>query len=73
VPWPGQLVISGPDIKKVSGHPTGPGEVQVLITAKGSALKTLNKTGKVTVKVTAKLSGSEGTKEATTEVTLVKK
>jgi large repetitive protein len=73
VPGPGQLTISGPGIKKVSGHPTGPGEVQVLIAAKGSALKTLNKKGKVTVRVTVGLSTSSGTKSATTTVTLVKK
>ena len=45
VSGPGSLVVSGPDIVKVSGHPTGPGEVQVLIKAKGGALKTLNKQG----------------------------
>ncbi len=73
VPAPGPLVISGPGIEKVSGNPTGPGEVQVLITAKGSALKTLDKKGKVTVKVTATLSTSSGTKTKTTAITLVKK
>jgi flagellar biosynthesis GTPase FlhF len=73
VPAPGQLVVSGPGIKKVSGNPTGPGEVQVLITAKGSALKTLNKKGKVELTVEVKLSGTNGVKEATTTVTLVKK
>lgn len=56
VPAPGQLTVSGPGIKKVSGHPTGPGEVQVLIAAKGKALRTLKKKGKVTVKVTIKLA-----------------
>jgi hypothetical protein len=73
VPAPGPLVISGPGIVKVSGNPTGPGEVQVLITAKGSALKTLSKKGKVTVKVTATLSTSSGTKTKSTAITLVKK
>jgi hypothetical protein len=73
VPSPGALTIYGPDIKKVSGHPTGPGEIQVRIAAKGAGLKTLNKTGKVTVKVKAKLTGPDGTKTATTAVTLVKK
>jgi hypothetical protein len=73
VPAPGRLTISGPGIKQVSGHPTGPGEVQILIAAKGSALKTLNKKGKVTVKVTVKLSTKSGTKSTTTTVTLVRK
>ena len=73
VPAPGPLKVSGPDIKPVSGNPTGPGEVQVLITAKGSALKTLKSKGKVTVKVTASLSTSSGTKTKTISVTLVKK
>jgi hypothetical protein len=73
VPMPGPLVISGPDIKKVTGNPTGPGEIQVLIEAKGSALKTLNKKGKVTVTVTVNLSGPNGPKTATAKVTLVKK
>ena len=73
VPQPGSLVVSGPGIKKVSGHPTGPGEVQVLIKAKGKALKALKQKGKVTVEVTIKLSGPNGTGETTTKVTLVKK
>jgi hypothetical protein len=73
VPASGQLTISGPGIKKVSGNPTGPGEVQVLIQAKGGALKTLDKKGKVTVKVTVKLSTKSGTKSTTTTVTLMKK
>jgi large repetitive protein len=73
VPAPGPLKVSGPDIRPVSGNPTGPGEVQVLITAKGSALKTLKSKGKVTVKVTVSLSTSSGTKTKTTSVTLVKK
>jgi hypothetical protein len=71
VPAPGPLKVSGPDIRPVSGNPTGPGEVQVLITAKGSALKTLKSKGKVTVKVTVSLSTSSGTKTKTTSVTLV--
>ncbi len=73
VPAPGALVISGPGIEKVTGNPTGPGEVQVLITAKGSALKTLDKKGKVKVKVTATLTTSSGTKTKATAITLVKK
>jgi hypothetical protein len=73
VPAPGPLKVSGPDIRPVSGNPTGPGEVQVLITAKGSALKTLKSKGKVTVKVTVSLSTSSGTKTKTTSVMLVKK
>jgi hypothetical protein len=73
VPAPGQLTVGGPGIKKVSGHPTGPGEVKVLIAAKGGALKTLNEKGKVTVKVTVKLSTKSGPKSTTATVTLVKK
>jgi hypothetical protein len=73
VPRPGPLVISGPDIKKVKANPTGPGEIQILITAKGKALKTLKEKGKVTVEVTIKLSGPNGPDETTTKVTLVKK
>jgi hypothetical protein len=73
VPGPGEMVISGAGVKKVSGNPTGPGEVQVLIEAKGAALKVLNKKGKVTLTVTVKLSGAGSVKEATTSVTLVKK
>jgi hypothetical protein len=73
VPAPGPLVISGADIKKVTGNPTGPGEVQILIAAKGSALKTLKAKGKVTVMVEATLSSPSGPKRATTMVTLVEK
>ncbi len=73
VPVPGPLKLSGPGVKTVSSSPTGPGEVQLLVTAKGSALKTLKSKGKVTVKVTVTLSGSSGTKTKTTSVTLVKK
>jgi hypothetical protein len=74
VPSPGQLVVTGSGIKKVSGHPTAPGQVQVLIAAKGKALATLDKTGKVTVKVQIAFTGHDGTKQkATTTVTLVKK
>ena len=73
VPRPGPLVVSGPDIKKVKANPTGPGEVQILIKAKGEALKTLKEKGKVTVEVTIKLSGPNGPDETTTKVTLVKK
>ena len=60
VPAPGPLKVSGPGISPVSGNPTGPGEVQVLITAKGSALKTLKSKGKVTVKVTVSLAPPAG-------------
>ncbi|HWH20403.1 MAG TPA: Ig-like domain-containing protein, partial [Solirubrobacterales bacterium] len=70
---PGSLVISGPDIAKVSGHPTGPGEVQVLIKAKGKALKTLNTKGKVSVKVTIAFTAGGKTITKTTTVSLVKK
>jgi hypothetical protein len=73
VPSPGSLVISGPEIQKVSGNPTAPGAVQVLIKAKGKALKTLSKKGKVTVEVDIEFTGTAGPKEATTMVTLVKK
>jgi hypothetical protein len=73
VPTPGKLVVTGPGIKKVSGHATDPGPVQVLIAPKGKALKTLKATGKVTVKVKVTFTGPDGTKHATTVVTLVKK
>jgi hypothetical protein len=74
IPSPGQLVVTGSGIKKVSGHPTAPGQVQVLIAAKGKALTTLNKKGKVTVTVQITFTTADGTKEkATTTVTLVKK
>jgi hypothetical protein len=73
VPRPGPLVVSGPGIKKVKANPTGPGEVQILIKAKGEALKTLKEKGKVTVAVTIKLSGPNGPDETTTKVTLIKK
>ena len=44
------------------------------IAAKGKALATLDKTGKVTVKVQIAFTGPDGTKQkATTTVTLVKK
>jgi large repetitive protein len=73
VPTPGQLVVTGPGIVKVSGHATAPGEVQVLIKAKGKALKTLKAKGKVSVKVTVTFT-AEGKKQTkTTTVTLVKK
>jgi hypothetical protein len=74
VPTPGSFVIAGPSIKKVTGHATAPGDIQVLITPKGSALKTLNKKGKVTVKVEVTFTGPEGIKKKTSEsVLLVKK
>ncbi len=74
VPTPGALVVSGPNIKRVSGHATAPGTVQVLITAKGKALKTLDKKGKVKVKVEITFTDAEGVKKKTTEaVTLIKK
>jgi hypothetical protein len=73
VPRPGPLVVSGPGIKKVKANPTGPGEVQILIKAKGKALKTLEEKGKVTVAVTIKLSGPKGPEETTIKVTLIKK
>jgi hypothetical protein len=73
VPTPGSIVVTGPDIKKVSGHATAPGPLQVLIAAKGKALKTLEAKGKVTVKVKIAFTGPDGTKHATTTVTLVKK
>jgi hypothetical protein len=73
IPSPGLLVVTGPGIKKVSGHATAPGQVQVLIAAKGKALKTLNAKGKVTVKVTITFTGSDGkNQQATTTVTLIK-
>jgi len=73
VSGPGSLVITGPDIVKVSGHPTGPGEIQVLVKAKGTALKTLNKTGKVSVKVSIAFTADGKTTTKTTSVALVKK
>lgn len=73
VPSPGSLVVSGPEIVKVSGNPTAPGTVEVLIKAKGDALKALRKRGKVTVEVDVEFTGTAGTKEATTMVTLIKK
>jgi hypothetical protein len=74
IPSPGSLVITGPGIKTVSGHATAPGQVQVLIAAKGEALKTLQAKGSVTVKVTITFTGPDGKKQkATTTVTLVKK
>lgn len=74
VPTPGALVVTGPDIVKVTGHATAPGKVQVLIKAKGSALKALNKKGKVTVQVKITFTGPDGIRKTTTEtVNLVKK
>jgi hypothetical protein len=74
VPTPGALVVTGPDIVKVTGRATAPGNVQVLIKAKGKALKTLKAKGKVTVSVKVTFTGPGGTKKTTTEtVTLVKK
>ncbi|HVW47808.1 MAG TPA: Ig-like domain-containing protein [Solirubrobacterales bacterium] len=73
VPVPGPLKLTGPGVRTVTGNPTGPGEVQLLVTAKGAALKALNKKGKVTVTVKVTLNGSSGTKTRTTTVTLVKK
>ncbi len=51
VPVPGELVVSGPAIKKVTRNVTSTGNVRVLIKAKGKALKTLNEEGKVKVEV----------------------
>jgi hypothetical protein len=73
VPGPGSLVVSGPDIVKVSGHATAPGEVQVLIKAKGKALKTLKAKGKVSVKVTITFTAGGKKATATETVMLVKK
>jgi hypothetical protein len=73
-PTPGALVVTGPDIVKVSGHATAPGDVQILVKAKGGALKTLKEKGKVTVEVKITFTEPGGTKKTTTEtVTLVKK
>jgi large repetitive protein len=70
---PGQVVVSGPGIVRVTGHTTGPGPLEVLIKAKGQSLKTLRKKGKVTVKVEVTFSAGEVTRHGTTAVTLVKK
>ena len=73
-PTPGAFVVTGSGIAKVSGHATAPGDVQVLIKAKGGALKALKKKGKVTVQVKITFTEADGTKKTTTEsVTLVKK
>jgi large repetitive protein len=73
VPSPGQLAITGAGIKKVSGNPTAPGNVQVLIVAKGKALKTLNKTGSVTVKVKISFTGADGITHAVTKTIVLAK
>jgi hypothetical protein len=73
VTTPGSVVVTGPGIKKVSGHATAPGPLQLLIAAKGKASKTLEAKGKVTVTVKIAFTGPDGTKHATTTVTLVKK
>jgi hypothetical protein len=73
VPTPGKLVASGPGIQTVSGNPTAPGEVQILIKAKGKALKTLDKKGTVSVTVKVAFTGPSGSSQATTTVVLVKK
>jgi large repetitive protein len=73
LPTPGAIVVTGPGIKKGSGHATAPGPLQVLIAPKGKALKTLGAKGNVTVKVKIAFTGPDGTKHATTTVTLVKK
>jgi large repetitive protein len=70
---PGSLVLSGPDVVKVSGHPTGPGTVQVLVKAKGKALKTLEAKGEVSVKVTITFTAGGKKTVKTATVTLVKK
>jgi hypothetical protein len=71
VPTPGSIVVTGTGIKKVSGHATAAGPLQVLIAPKGNALKTLEAKGKVTVTVKITFTGPDGTKHATTTVTLV--
>jgi large repetitive protein len=73
VPTPGKVVISGPGIKTVSGNATAPGELQILIKAKGRALKTLEKKGEVTVTVTITFTGPSSSSHTTTAVTLIKK
>jgi hypothetical protein len=74
MPTPGSFSVFGPDIVKVAGNATAPGKIQVLIKAKGKALKTLKKKGKVTVLVKIKFTGADGIKKSATEtVTLVKK
>lgn len=73
VPTPGSIGVTGPGIKKVSGHATAPGPLQVLIAAKGKALKTLKVEGKVTVTVKVAFTGLGVTKHTTTAVTLVMK
>ncbi len=74
VPAPGQLVVTGPGILKVTGNPTTGGDVEVLIKAKGKLLKTLNKKGRATVKVTVEFTGPSGKPGSVTRtVVLVKK
>lgn len=74
VPSPGAFVVTGPEIVKVTGHATAPGKVQVLIKAKGKALKTLKAKGKVTVKVEITFTEPGGIKKKTSGmVTLVMK
>lgn len=73
VSGPGSLVISGPDVATVSAHPTAPGEVQMLVKARGKALKTLNEKGKVPVELTIAFAADGKKTTKTTTVTLVKK
>ncbi|HEX2393178.1 MAG TPA: Ig-like domain-containing protein [Solirubrobacterales bacterium] len=71
---PGQLVVSGPGIRTVSGSPAAPGGVQVVIEAKGRALRTLSQKGRVAVTVKVSFTGPDGkTAATTTTVVLVKR
>ncbi len=59
VPTPGSSVVTGAGVKPVSGHATGPRPIQILIAAKGKALKTLQAKGKVTVTAKIAFTGPE--------------
>jgi large repetitive protein len=60
VPGAGELVASGPKVKRVTLAPTAAGAQWIAVEAKGKALATLTETGKVTVKVTVVFTSAAG-------------
>jgi hypothetical protein len=73
VPGAGKLVIYGPGIKKVSKTiPVGQA-ITYTLRAKGKALKTLEKTGRVSVRITIAFTPAGGTTIKKTKTVVLKK
>jgi hypothetical protein len=71
VPGSGQLVVSGPGIKKVTESVTA-GDLSVTLKAKGKALKALNEKGKVSVTITISFTPAGGSTVKKTKTVVLK-